>query len=404
MGPTTGRLQLPVDQQIGIDAIAHGVYTDETVEPETRRMNMACKRRTFLKIAAVASLTGLAARAYGATELPGKTGFYERLEYVGVAASDPENHVWGCSPVKCEKGLYHLFGARFKTPFEPGWRTDSHIVRFVSDTPRGPFTMAEVVYRGEPDKPRAWNYFGITNPCIKKVDDKYALFFIGRPKSMRPQTIGMMVADSVEGPWSEPVNILRPSEDPKNWTYQSGNVCNPAFVKFKDKYYLYYKSKNARYGVAVADKLEGPYIHHPTPITKTNKTIEDGTAFVWNGKVCLVTTDNHGAIKRGGGLLWRSEDGVDFGLPVMAYDHFDKYVTREQFPRTHSVRRGRPIRIKGYTKIVRPQILMEDGRPAWLYGPTGVARKGREYTDCHVFKLMTDEEVLEKRGTSEKSE
>jgi len=200
--------------------------------------------------------------------------FYERLEYAGVAASDPENHVWGCSPVKCEKGLYHLFGARFKTPFEPGWRTDSHIVRFVSDTPRGPFTMAEVVYRGEPDKPRAWNYFGISNPCIKKVDDKYALFFIGRPKSMRPQTIGMMVADTVEGPWSEPVNILRPSEDPKNWTYQSGSVCNPAFVRFKDKYYLYYKSKNARYGVAVADRLEGPYVHHPTPITKTDKTIE----------------------------------------------------------------------------------------------------------------------------------
>ena len=116
-----------------------------------------------------------------------------------------------------------------------------------------------------------------------------------------------------------------------------------------------------------------------------------------------MTTDNHGTIKRGGGLLWQSEDGVDFGLPVMAYDHFDKYVTKEQYPRTHSVRRGKPARIKGYIKIVRPQILMENGRPAWLYGPSGVARKGREYTDCHVFKLLTDQAVREQRKTDERS-
>jgi hypothetical protein len=325
-------------------------------------------------------------------------GFNERLEYAGVAASDPENHVWGCSPVRCDKGKYHLFGARFSAPFEPGWRKDSHIVRFVSDTPQGPFTFAEVIYRGEADTPNAWNHFGIHNPCIKKVDGKYVLFFIGRPKAMSPQTIGMMTADNVEGPWSEPVNILRPSEDPDNWTYGSDSVCNPAFVKFKDKYYLYYKSKGAKFGVAVADALEGPYRHHPKPITKTDRTIEDASAFVWNGKVCLVTTDNHGTVKRGGGLLWQSEDGVAFGEPVLAYDHFSEYVTQQQFPRTHSVRRGKPMPIKGYIKIVRPQVLVEDGRPAWLYGPCGVARKGRDYTDFHVFRLLTDEEVKAKRA------
>ncbi len=323
-------------------------------------------------------------------EKPDGIEFHERLEYVGIAARDPENHVWGCSPVKCDQGKYHLFGARFGQPFDKGWRKDSHIVHFVSDTPQGPFKMVEVVYRGEPDKPGQWNHFGIHNPCIRRVDGKYVLFFIGRPKSMSPQTIGMMTADSVSGPWSEPVQILAPSEDPKNWTYQSGNTCNPAFVKFKGKYYLYYKSVKAKYGVAVADKLEGPYIHHPTPITKTDKTIEDGTAFIWKGKVCLVTTDNHGTIKRGGGLLWQSEDGVHFGLPVMAYDHFDVYVTQQQYPRTHGVRSKR---IKSYSKIVRPQILMENGRPAWLYGPSGACQKGRPYSDCHVFKIMSDEEV-----------
>ena len=205
-----------------------------------------------------------------------------RIEYAGLAVTDPENHIWGASPVQGEDGKFHLFCARFHEPFDPGWRTDSHIIHCVSDTPQGPFKMVEVVYRGEPDKPGAWNHFGIHNPCIKKVDGKFVLLFIARPKAMHPQTIGMMTADSVNGPWSKPVNILRPSEDPNHWTYQ-GSVCNPAFVKFKDKYYLYYKSIGAKYGVAVADKLEGPYVHRPEPITNTNKTIEDGTAFIWKG-------------------------------------------------------------------------------------------------------------------------
>jgi hypothetical protein len=26
-------------------------------------------------------------------------GFHERIEYVGVAARDPEKNIWGCSPV-----------------------------------------------------------------------------------------------------------------------------------------------------------------------------------------------------------------------------------------------------------------------------------------------------------------
>jgi hypothetical protein len=178
-------------------------------------------------------------------------------------------------------------------------------------------------------------------------------------------------------------------------------VTNPAFVKFKGKYYLYYKSNGARYGVAVSEKLEGPYVHHKRHITRTNKIIEDGTAFVWDGRVCLITTDNKGTLVRGGGLLWESEDGVSFGAPSRAYYTLEKYISKEQYPHTHQVK-GR-IGKGDRWKVVRPQILMEDGRPAWLYGPTAAYYKDRKYTNCLVFRILTDEEVLKKRE-EEKSE
>jgi len=323
--------------------------------------------------------------------------FRDRIQYAGIAAREPNHHVWGCSPIKDDDGKYHLFGARFGNPFQTAWRSDSHVVHYVSDTPQGPFTFVDVVYRGERERKGQWNYFGIHNPCIKKVDGKYVLFFIANSnkdgKSIPGnQTIGMTMADSVSGPWSEPGQVLTPSDDPDHWTCQSGNgVCNPAFIKGLDgRYYLYYKSAHARYGVAVADKLEGPYIHHPESVTKNDKTIEDATACVWNGKVCLVTTDNHGTIQRGGGLLWQSDDGLSFGPPTRAYCTLDRHVSQERYPRTHSAK-GK--RIKGYSKMVRPQILMEDGRPAWLYAPSTACYQGRQHTDNLVFKILTDEEV-----------
>jgi len=356
-----------------------------------------------LTLSAVASGSSIAddSQAKEGTATKDAIEFCDRLEYVGIAVRDPDNHVWGSSPVKCEEGKYHLFSARFKNPFKTAWRNDSHVVHYVSDTPQGPFEFVDVVYRGERSTPGQWNYFGIHNPCIKKVDGQYVLFFIANSfagRSHRPgnQTIGMMIADSVSGPWSEPRQVLAPSPDPKHWTYEAGTgVCNPAFVKMPNgKYHLYFKAAGKetgmRYGVAIADKLEGPYVATDTPATNNKELIEDGTAFIWNGKVCLLTTDNHGNVLRGGGAFWQSEDGLKFGSPTLGYYHFDKYVSQQHYPRTHGVK-GRPL--KSYSKIVRPQILIEDGRPAWLYAPSGACEKGRAYSDCHVFRIMTDEEV-----------
>jgi hypothetical protein len=66
--------------------------------------------------------------------------------------------------------------------------------------------------------------------------------------------------------------------------------------------------------VATSDKLEGPYRLPDEPLTRRDVTIEDGSVFQWRGKICLLTTDNHGQVTgiRGGGALWVSEDGLKF--------------------------------------------------------------------------------------------
>jgi len=126
-------------------------------------------------------------------------------------------------------------------------------------------------------------------------------------------------------------------------------------------------------------------------VTKNDKTIEDGYAFVWNGKVCLLTTDNHGTIERGGGLLWESGDGINFSKPSRGFYPLEHYAPRSRYPNRRRIYGGQEW------KVERPQVLIQDGKPAWLYAPSGANFTGREFTDCHVFKIMSDEEMKQAR-------
>jgi hypothetical protein len=340
----------------------------------------------------------MAVVSYAETDNSDKTGpavvFADRIKFEGIAVSHPTRHVWGCSPVVGEDGKIHLFAATFGEGFS--WRTDADVSHFMADTPAGPFKLVDVVYRGERKTKGEWNHYGICNPAIKKVDGKYALFFIAnsnrkahhrfdRP-SPENQSIGLMTAESVNGPWSEPKQVLAPSKDRNHWTHRSGNgVTNPAFVKYREKYYLYYKSNKHKYGVAVADKLEGPYVHHPQPVTKNKTQIEDGYAFVWKGKINLLTTDNRGIIARKGGLLWQSEDGINFGQPVRGFYPLGRMVSKSDYPR------NRPV--YGDWAIERPQLLLLDGEPAWFYAPSGSSLTGREYADCLVFRVLKEDQL-----------
>ena len=135
-------------------------------------------------------------------------------------------------------------------------------------------------------------------------------------------------------------------------------------------------------GLAIARRLEGPYRLQPEPVTANQQTIEDGYAFLGrDGWVHLVTTDNHGILERGGGLHWKSPDGLKFGPPTLAFHRLDHYLNRADYPR------ARRIYGSGIWKCERPQLLVEDGLPRYLYAPSGISLDGDPATEVHVFEI-----------------
>ena len=349
----------------------------------------------------IAAVTlGFSSFAPGKTASPTDNEAPESLaddwELVGEAINEPGYDVWGSSPIRGADGRIHLFCARWtgKIPFNRAWRTHSELAHYVAEKPEGPFKFVEVVAtRAE----SGWNSGGYHNPNIKKIGDRYALVFITNDKAKphpASQAIGMLIADSLDGPWKavpESGPLIAPPEDPDHWCFKSRNgVCNPALLAHPDgRYFIYLKVRpgaqgHSTMGVAIAKKLEGPYIIQPNHITANDKVIEDGYAFVWRKHICLLTTDNHGMLEEGGGLLWYSKDGVQFeDKPLAGFHNFAKHY----FPR------GVPKAAKkhyGKAKFERPQVLLENGEPAWLYVPSGVAMDGSDGTNCYVLKRKID--------------
>ena len=83
--------------------------------------------------------------------------------------------------------------------------------------------------------------------------------------------------------------ILSPPEDPLIWSHGSlVGVNNPALLAHPDgRFFLYYKAMQEgdvrRMGVAIADKLEGPYIFQKNFLTSNSEEIEDGYAIAEKG-------------------------------------------------------------------------------------------------------------------------
>lgn len=109
------------------------------------------------------------------------------------------------------------------------------------------------------------------------------------------------------------------------------------------KYWLYYKSWNTaeyeeakgkrirgnrKYGLAIADELEGPYVKYQgNPVIDfsakgEHQQLED--SFVWheNGKVKLIARDM-GFFSHDVGLYFESKDGIKWGQPKIAYCGLD---------------------------------------------------------------------------------
>lgn len=318
------------------------------------------------------------------------------LEWIGVAIEEPDYTIWGATPIQDEKGHTHLFVARWpEDNVDPAWRKSSEIAHYLADNPEGPFRFKKVILQGT-GRESEWDAYAPHNPEVKKFGDRYALLYIANSNYHQPphpfnQNIGMVVSKSLYGPWKKVGKtglILNSSPDSKHWTYGM-QVVNPTIISFEGKFLLYFKSrsKNYRgsvYAVAISDKLEGPYSLPDKPLTNKNVTIEDGSVFAWNGKICLLTTDNHGQVTgiRGGGALWVSSDGVSFNpnWTQLGYDRIPAYFKNYDPKKVRRIYGQDP-------KLERPKVLMIQDRPAYLYAPSGWAVHGGNRTACYVLRI-----------------
>jgi hypothetical protein len=311
-------------------------------------------------------------------------------QFVGVAVAEEGYHIWGTSPIRDESGKVHLFVARWPRAYkvDPGWRSHAEIAHYVGPDPEGPFTFSDIALKGTGTA--TWDKFGVSNPAIYKVSDHYVLLYIANDNHLQPphpanQCIGMAISSSLYGPWNK-VNgdgrILMPPANRNYWNHNAKNgVVNPALLPYKGGYLLYFKSQDAKMGVAVAEELTGPYIQFPSPVTSNARRIEDGYAFLWNDKVCLLTTDNDGLMQKGGGILWQSQNGIDFDSRELGF-HPIKYYLPQGFNHDPSWHYG-PREVM---KFERPQILMEEAHPGWLYVASGCNIYGGDSTVSYVLK------------------
>jgi hypothetical protein len=328
--------------------------------------------------------------------------FADRWEFVGIAVKEPGYTVWGTSPIVGKDGKTHLFVARWpgEHNVDPGWRTHSEIAHYLGDTPEGPFKFSDVAVKGPIEKELSEGKlkkmqhpkgFAPHNPAIHKVGDTYVLIHItndGLKEHPRGQYICMLTSKSLNGPWKKAGKdgvILRTPINADYWNYNASNgVNNPALLQHPDGgFFLYFKSEKARMGVAVAENLEGPYVQMPFPVTANDRNIEDGYTFMYEGKFNLLTTDNHGMIEAGGGILWQSDDGIRFTSYKKAYHrvNYYKYVAMTKIAVLYGGQGHK------YVKLERPQVLLIDGQPKYLYGASGTHIYGGDCTVSYVLKF-----------------
>ena len=332
--------------------------------------------------------------------------FADQWEYVGIAVEESGYTIWGTSPIMGDDGKVHLFVARWpcELKVDPGWRTHSEIAHYVGESPEGPFVFSDVAVKGDINdkkgkapcnpaihKVKNKNVYAPHNPAIHKVDSLYALFYIvndGIQEHPSNQYICLSVSSSLYGPWEKAGDngkILTPPKNPDYWNYKASNgVNNPAFLQHPNGgYFLYFKSEKARMGLAVAEDMEGPYVQMPFPVTVNDRNIEDGYAFMYKGKFALLTTDNHGMIEAGGGILWTSKDGIHFDTYEKGFHRINEYTDVDMKKvAVHYGPKGRD-----YAKFERPQVLLKDGKPQYLYVPSGNNIYGGDCTVSYVLKF-----------------
>ena len=333
--------------------------------------------------------------------------FCKKLKPVGRILEAPAYNVWCCAPIYGPDGKIHVFYSRWLNKFgHAGWISACEVAHAVADSPEGPYVTKGVALSGSGGA--NWDSGSIHNPTIYKVNDKYVLLFIGSDgsklginrddilkmsekeywpyynKLLETKRVGMATATDLNGAWTrigtKPVVQAGPE-----LSWDDFCTSNPAFVVTPSgKFRIYFKGwdrktheafhGNRKYGFAESDKLTGPYVKYPgNPVidfSHLDEKTQCEDAYVWyeNGLYNIIMRDM-GYFNHELGLLMQSKDGICWGDPQIAYREASFYFDE---PLPGITRQGR---------FERPQLLMKDGIPQYLFA---AYRGGRYRTSSGV--------------------
>lgn len=323
--------------------------------------------------------------------------FSEKLKPLGRVLESEGYYVWCCAPIFDEEGKVHVFYSRWPQEYGMGgWIHKSEIAHAVADKPEGPYTLVGTVLAPRP------GYFDATtchNPHIHCIDGTYYLFYMGNSDgSVFTKRVGLATSKSLYGPWERSDEPILEPGPPGSW--DDCNTTNPAFLMHPDgQAWLYYKSwneaeyrnqtgsirANRKYGLAVAERVNGKYVKiEDNPILDfstqgNNKQMEDAYVYREEGKFKMLTRDM-GYYDHTVGLIFESEDGIHWGDPKIAWFGAEAYLKEPPAPN----------HLKRYGRFERPQLLMKNGKPAYLF----LAMQGGKYETASgfVFEISIDNE------------
>ncbi len=298
--------------------------------------------------------------------------------------------VWCGSTIKGDDGKYHMFASRWpnSTGFGPYWLTNSEVVHAVSDSPGGPYKFSDVAL--PPRGPEFWDGQMTHNPAIRRFGDTYLLYYTGttykgaRPTKENPvrdgdpteveahmkERIGLATSKSPYGPWTR---LDKPILDvvPNSW--EQYLVSNAAPVIMKDgSVRLYYKGveklRKHAIGLAVADCPTCEYKRVSDKPLNMGIGAEDPFIWMENGKFKALMLDHERRYSPDKEIFYAvSDDGIKWRVPRKAIA-----VARNVRFNDGSTRR--------MNSTERPHVLIENGRPTYVFFATGETISGKRFT------------------------
>lgn len=107
-----------------------------------------------------------------------------------------------------------------------------------------------------------------------------------------------------------------------------------------------------------------------------DKQVEDAYVYMEDGVFKMLMRDM-GYFGHEAGLIVESKDGINWSEPQIAWFGADAYLEEPPAPR----------HLKRYGRMERPQLLMKDGKPAYLF----TAMQGGKYDTASGFVFKINE-------------